>query len=201
MQARHAATFAAALLAAAGAEAAAPAAPNGFGNIPFGASKDKALELNAGNGTLSNNPDKTATLSYSIMIAGLTFAVVQNFDIDGKATDANLTYNSREDMQACIDRLNFVLEHLNKRYGKPTVPMVTRHEDAGSTRTDLYTFQYAFANRAGIKAEAQAIYPLPPKPGAGGNAGAPAPAPAAGGGTSSCRVSLQYLPPLWIAHF
>ena len=190
-----------------GAPALAASPPEGFGNIPFGSSKDKALTLNAGNGTLADNPDKTATLSYNIMVAGLPFSVSQNFDADGRATDATLTYSSREDMPACIGRLNYILDKVNQRYGRPTLPVVSRHEDANGTRTDFYTVQYTFANKAGIKAAAQAAYPTPAPAGGGGNAagggagGGAAPAAAAGGGTTSCQVTLQYLPPLWIAHF
>jgi hypothetical protein len=178
--------------------------PTGFGNIPFGAKKEQALGLNAGNGRLADNADKSATLSYSTMIAGLSFDVAQNFDPDGKAIDAKLTYQTREHTDACIGRFNYVLNLLNERYGKPRIPPVLRREEASGTRTDNYTVEYAFATGAAIKADAKTSYPTPQPSGAqaaGQTAGAAAPAGAGQAADSSCGIILQYMPPGWTTHF
>ena len=184
-----------------------PEAPHGFGNIPFGAKKDKALDLNAGNGHMTDNADKTATLTYSTLVAGVSFDVAQNFDTDGKATDAKLTYQTREQNNACIDRFNYVLQLLSARYGKPRTPPALRREDAGGTRTDAYTVEFAFADHTAIKAEVTTTGPVPqPAGGAGGGqaqggqAGQGGQGGARAAGTT-CGITLQYLPPGWIANF
>jgi hypothetical protein len=188
------------LVAAAGSIASAGEPPAGFGNIPFGAKKDQALGLNAGNGRLADNADKSATLSYTTMIAGLSFDVAQNFDPDGKAIDAKLTYQTREHMTACVDRFNYVLNLLNERYGKPRLAPVLRREQTSSTRNDNYTVEYAFTNGAAIKADAKISYPAPQAAGgqAAGGAAAAGAAPAA---ETACGITLQYLPPRWTTHF
>jgi hypothetical protein len=183
-----------------GRAASGPDSPHGFGNIPFGAKKDKALDLNAGNGRLVDNPDKTATLAYTTLIAGISFDVAQNFDPDGKAIDAKLTYQTREATNACIDRFNFVLSQLTLRYGKPRSPPALRREDAAPLRTDAYTVEFAFPDQAAIKAEVTTGYPLPQSSGAAGGAQGQAGQPAAAAGTT-CGITLQYLPPGWIARF
>ena len=174
-----------------------PESPHGFGNIPFGANKDKALDLNAGNGHMTDNPDKTATLTYTTLVAGLSFDVAQNFDLDGKAIDVTLTYSTHEQTNACIDRFNFVLQQLTTRYGKPRSPPALRREDAAPTRTDVYTVDFVFPDHAAIKAQLTAGYALPQAAAAAG--AAPAAGAAAAG--PSCGITLQYLPPRWIAQF
>lgn len=174
--------------------------PQGFGNIPFGSPKEKALALNAGNGQMSENPDKTATLSYSTVVAGISFDVAQNFDREGRATDAKLTYSTREQSNACVDRFNFVLAQLSQRYGKPQAPTVSRREDASGARSDYYTIAFTFADQSAVKADMKDTYP-PQAPGGAAKGGA-APAGAAGGDTvSACEITLQYLPPRWTTHF
>ena len=174
--------------------------PHGFGNIPFGAQKDKALDLNAGNGQLTDNPDKTATLTYTTLVAGIAFNVAQNFDADGRATDVRLTYQTKEENNACIDRFNFVLAQLTSRYGRPKTPTVLRREDSAGQRTDDYSIEFAFTDKAAIKADIKTSFPLPQK----GAAATPAAAPGGGAAAapvSDCQISLQYLPPGWTANF
>jgi hypothetical protein len=193
-----AAALFAALSAAPGQAASGPESPRGFGNIPFGAKKERALDLNAGNGRLTENPDKTATFTYTMLVSGLAFDVAQNFDQDGKAIDVKLTYSSRELGNVCIDRFNYVLQQLNARYGKPRAPPALRREDAGGVRTDVYSVEFVFADQAAIKADVTTGYALPQP--AGGAGAAPA-QPAAAGVGPSCGIALQYLPPRWIAQF
>lgn len=179
--------------------------PAGFGNIPFGTPKQDALRLNAGNGTMTEGPDKSASFTYGTLVAGMPFQVVQNFDTAGRAVDVRLTYTSAEDNGACVERYNFVLSKLGRRYGRPTAMPVLRREDSASTRSDSYLVEYAFANGAAISAVMKSTYPLtptsakgkkaPPPPGSGASAQGAAPI------GDGCDITLHYLPPHWTARF
>ncbi len=182
-----------------------PAPPAGFGNIPFGTSKQDALKLNAGNGTMTDLPDKSATFAYDTLVAGMPFQVVQNFDTAGRAVDVQLTYSSHEDNGACVGRYNFVLAKLGHRYGRPTTLPTLRREDSATIRSDSYLVEFAFANGAAISATMTSAYPLTPSTSAKGTgAAAPAPAAPAGGAAppaEDCEVTLHYLPPRWATGF
>jgi hypothetical protein len=171
----------------------------GFGNIPFGASADNALQLNNGNGVFTRNGDRSATLAYPTLIAGLNFQVTQNFDTNGRATNAILSYTSHEAPNACIPRFNYMLHLLEDRYGKASSAPPATHEETGGMTTDRYPIEFAFADKAAIKAQVTVIFPTPTpastsSQGTSGQAAAPAIPP-------DCRITLEYLPQGWAASF
>lgn len=175
------------------------AVPAGFGNIPFGTSSEDALRRNNGNGKLLKPEDAPARLTYTSMLSGLEFRVVQNFDSEDRASDAKLTYSSKEKPVACVDRFNYVLAHLTGEYGLPTSAPAMRREANGGSTVDRHAFQFSFRNRSGIRAELQTTYPTP-APAASSGGGQPA---AQGGGSPNygCQVTLHYLPPGWVGRF
>src|SRR5579875_769525 len=185
---RAAALIVALLLAPGFVWAAAPEPLNGFGNIPFG------------NGTLTKNGDRTSTLAYSALVAGLDFQVVQNYDAQGRATNARLSYSSLERADNCTARFQYVLNLIVQRYGKPTSIPAPRHEDSGGTSFDRYPYEFALANKTAIRAELEVSYPTP-KPEAASGKG-PSAAGAGAGATPppGCRITLDYLPAGWAAH-
>ncbi|HLI10919.1 MAG TPA: hypothetical protein VKY65_04915 [Alphaproteobacteria bacterium] len=197
---RAAALIVALLLAPGFGRAAAPEPLNGFGNIPFGSAADSALRLNNGNGTLTKNGDRTSTLAYSALVAGLDFQVVQNYDAQGRATNARLSYSSLERADNCTARFQYVLNLIVQRYGKPTSIPAPRHEDSGGTSFDRYPYEFALANKTAIRAELEVSYPTP-KPEAASGKG-PSAAGAGAGATPppGCRITLDYLPAGWAAH-
>jgi hypothetical protein len=168
----------------------------GFGNIPFGASSDDALKLNNGNGALAKSGDRIAALVYMAVVAGLDFQVVQNFDANGRATKATLSYNSVEQPNACVGRFDYVLNLLTSQYGKPTSAPAARHEEIGATAFDYYPFEFAMKENSGIKAQLEVSYPKrvasDAKAAAKGNAQAAA--------SPGCKITLDYLPPGWVTH-
>lgn len=175
------------------------AVPAGFGNIPFGTPSGDALRRNNGNGKLAKPEDGPARLTYTSMLGGLEFRVVQNFDAEDRASDAKLTYSSKEKPSACVDRFNYVLANLTGEYGLPTSAPAMRREANGGNTVDKHTFQFSFRNRSGIRAELQTTYPTPAPAGSSGG-GQPG---GQGGGSPSfgCQITLHYLPPGWVGRF
>lgn len=173
------------------------AVPKGFGNIPFGTPSSDALSRNNGNGKLAKPEDGPPRLTYTSMLGGLEFRVVQNFDAEDRASDAKLTYSSKEKPSACVDRFNYVLANLTGEYGLPTSTPAMRREANGGNTVDKHTFQFSFRNRSGIRAELQTTYPTPAPAGSSGGQGG------AGGGSPSygCQFTLHYLPPGWVGRF
>lgn len=170
--------------------------PAGFGNIPFGTASGDALKRNNGNGKLAKPEDGPARLTYTTMLSGLEFRVVQNFDAEDRASDAKLTYSSKEKPSACVDRFNYVLANLTGEYGMPTSTPAMRREANGGNTVDKHTFQFSFRNRSGIRADLQTTYPTPAPAGSSGGG-------QQGGGSPSygCQITLHYLPPGWVGRF
>lgn len=198
------AIFAIILLLSSTALAAVPVrALRGFGNIPFGTPAKKALALNNGNGTMNRAADGTSSLVYPMLIAGMEFKVTQHFTSDNKASEAKLRYSSGEQPYPCIARFNYVLAHLNQRYGKPSAPPSFQREDIGTDTHDRYAVAFGFADKSAILAQAETIYPTPVAHKAAGAKSAPSAAAPAGASapTDQCRISLSYLPPRWAARF
>ena len=83
--------------------------------------------------------------------------------------------------------------------GVQTCALPICREDATPTRTDVYSVDFVFPDHVAIKAELTTAYPLPQPAAAAG--AAPAPGAAAAAVPPTCGITLQYLPPRWIAQF
>ncbi|MDR3535243.1 MAG: hypothetical protein P4L71_01960 [Acetobacteraceae bacterium] len=162
--------------------------PSGFGNLPYGSSADDAVQLNRYNGRLVPN-GKSAVMTYSVEILGLTFQVTQNYDSGRKATDAVATTSSVETTTACAARFNFILNALQANYGNPTAGPLASHDATGTA--DTYTVLFEFSKQDGIEAVATT-------PSGGANPAAAAGSAATPPPRGPCDIRLHYLPPGWV---
>ena len=130
-------------MAPAPAQAETKTAPDGFGPIKFGMSKEEAWAAIGGKGEWTADDELTYTLEVSDWdLYESEITVVQWFS-GGKASSSRSVLTSqRKDDVVCLAYLNAVVSDIMHIYGKPPVRMGTRPDRRLDRSRDYYTFVF-----------------------------------------------------------
>ena len=130
-------------IAAAPAQAETKAAPDGFGPIKFGMSKEEAWEAIGGEGEWTADDELTYTLEVSDWALYESEITVVQWFWGGKAASSRSVLTSqRKDDVVCLEYLNAVVSDIMHIYGKPPVRMETRPDRRLDRSQDYYTFVF-----------------------------------------------------------
>ena len=158
----------------------------GFGAIPFGADIDSAQLTSNYRGKLTitgkDRKDRSGSMRYSAVVAGLEFNVEHKFNSLGRAAEALLTHQSDQSRVDCYARFNGILAALQNEYRiMPSVadPLVQLKD----VRSEEVVADFRFAKDAGIQARLRV---LTATKGASLTSG------------QSCQITLTYGPPGWL---
>lgn len=158
----------------------------GFGAIPFGSDIDSAQFASNYRGKLTitgkDRKDRSGSMRYSALVAGLEFNVEHKFNSLGRAAEALLTHQSDQSRVDCYARFNGILVALQNEYRiMPSVadPLLQLKE----VRSEEVVADFRFAKDAGIQARLRVLMAAK---GASLTSG------------QSCQITLTYGPPGWL---